>query len=275
MRSPPALVLPVAVGVVAALALVGLGLLAPIEVRHSAPFGFSLTLDRDRGIAVRGGFVTPNYPDFDRIDLDLRGYDRDAEYDLTVHVRRDRPGADDLRTVPLALSGERIWHAKPTFADPFLTVRFPPIRGSAGRRYYVWVESGPRNRDDVVALWSIKSYSRARGADVLAAFLQNRSGTTAPTALRGVLVGMLLALVVGFGWLMAAVTALALRARRETAAPRPEAVASGADRWYTLSRFARQNRRRPAPPRLRPPAARPRPAASPSDRTSAPGQERD
>lgn len=275
MRSPPALILPVAVGVVAALVLVGLGPLAPIEVRHSAPFGFSLTLDRDRGIAVRGGFVTPNYPDFNRIDLDLRAYDRDADYDLTVHVRRDRPGAAAIRTVPLSLPGERIWHAKPTFADPFLTVRFPPIPGSAGRRYYVWVESGPRNRDDVVALWSIKSYSRARGADVLAAFLQTRSGTTAAIPPRGALVGVLLALVAAFGWLMAAATALALRVGRENAAPRPDAVAGGADRWYTLSRFALQRRRRPVSPRLRRPVARPRPAASPSDRTSATGQERD
>jgi hypothetical protein len=216
VRPPTGAIVPGAVGVVAALLLVGLGLLAPIEVRHSAPFGFSQTLDRERGIAVRGGFVTPNYPGFNRVDLDLRAYHRDADYDLTVHVRRDRPGAADLRTIPLSLPGERIRHDKPPFADPFQTVRFPPIPDAAGRRFYVWVEPGPRNRDDVVALWSIKSYSRARGADVLAAFLQFRAGDAAPIATRAALVGLPLALAGTFGWLMAAVTALALRSGRES-----------------------------------------------------------
>lgn len=200
-----------AVGAVGALLLVGLGLLAPIEVRHSAPFGFSQTLDRERGIAVRGGFVTPNYPGFNRIDLDLRAYALDADYDLTVHIRRDRPGAADLRSIPLSLTGESIWHDKPPFADPFRTVRFPPIDAAAGRRFYVRIESGPRNRDDVVALWSIKSYSRVRGAEVLAAFLQTRPGAAA-TPIQAVLVLLLALFVALFGWLLAAVTALALRA---------------------------------------------------------------
>ena len=231
------------VGVIAALTLAGSALLVPVEVRHSAPFGFSLTLDAERGIAVRGGFVTANYPDFNRLDLDLRAYNLDADYDLTVHLCPDRPGAPDVRTLALSVSGREIRHDKLTFADPFVTLRFPPIEHSAGQRYHVWVEPGPRNRDDVVALWSIKSYSRATGADVLAAFLRNPPGGAERPLVRGMLVGLLLALVVAFGWLMAAVTALALPVRR---APRAAAVpvAAGRARWYTLASPARRSQRR-------------------------------
>ena len=233
-----------AVGMIAAVVLAGAGLFAPIEVRHSAPFGFRLTFDAPRGIAVRGGVVIANYPNFNRLDLDLRAYRVDADYDLTVHVRPDRPGAGDVRTVALSLPGTRIRHDKPAFADPFVTVRFPPLPDSSGQRYYVWIEPGPRNRDDVVALWSIKSYSRSTGAQVLAAFLRNPPGDIAITLVQGVLVGLLLALVAAFGWVMAALTALALSG---TGAPlRTSAgflpVARG--RWYTLGSSARRVPRR-------------------------------
>jgi hypothetical protein len=207
------------VGAAAALILAAMALLAPIEVRHSAPFGFSLTLDSRRGIAVRGGFVTPNYPDFNRVDLDLRAYNVAADYDLTVHIRPDQPGAADVRTIALSVPGERIRHDKATFVDPFLTLRFPPIADSVGHRYYVWVEPGPRNGDDVVTLWSVKSYSRARGSTVLAAFLRFGWGTSTPVAIRAALLGLLMALLAGFGWLMAAVTTVALEASQQARSP--------------------------------------------------------
>ena len=235
--------LPKAIGVLAALLLAAAALLAPIDVRHSAPFGFSLTLDARRGIAVSGGFVEPNYPNFDRVDLDLRAYDVETDYDLTVHVRPDRPGAPDVRTLPLSVPGSRIRHDKPTFSDPFVTLRFPPIERSAGQRFYVWVERGPRNRDNVVALWSIKSYSRADGAAVLAAFLRGEPGVLRPPLARGTLVALLLAFVVAFGWSVAAVVALAaavLRVPPGGGGP----VADVASRRYTLQPFARRPRRR-------------------------------
>ena len=213
------------VGVIAAVTLAGSALLVPVEVRHSAPFGFSLTLDAERGIAVRGGFVTANYPDFNRLDLDLRAYDVDAEYDLTVHVRPDQAGAPDVRTIALSLPGERIRHDKAPFADPFVTLRFPPIADSVGRRYYVWVEAGPRNRDDVLALWSIKSYSRVTGREVLAAYLADPPGDAAPDLVRAIIVSLLLGLVASFGWLVGALTSLAVP-------PTPDRLTLPAnDRW--------------------------------------------
>ena len=209
--------LAVAVGIAAAAAVVAGGLLAPLEVRHSAPFGFRLTIDPERAIAVRGGFVAPNYPNFNRVDLDLRAYDLDAHFDLTVHVRPAEPGAADVRVVPVSLPGDRIRHDKATFADPFVTVRFAPIADSAGRPYYVWVEAGPRNRDDVVTLWSIKSYSRVTGRAVLAAYLADPPGDASSAVVRAVLVSLLLGLVGAFGWLMAALTGAALPPRRPLA----------------------------------------------------------
>jgi len=251
---------PKAVGALGALLLAAAGLLAPLDVRHSAPFGFSLTVDARRGIAVSGGFVEPNYPNFDRIDLDLRAYDVEADYDLTVHVRPDRPGAPDVRTLPLSVPGSRIRHDKPAFADPFVTLRFPPIERSAGQRYYVWVERGPRNRDDVVALWSIKSYSRVDGAAVLAAFLRGEPGDERPIAAQAILTVLLVAFVAAFGWLLAAVVAAvasALRAPPGDGGP----VADPTPEWYTVQRFARRPRRRVVAFRGRP---SPRPSSAPN-----------
>lgn len=143
-----------------------------VEVRHSAPYGFSKTIDFERLIAVPGGYVTANYPNFDRIDLDLRAYDVAATYDLTIHIRPAIAGAADVRTIGLDLSGSKIPYAKGAFFDPFVTVRFPPIVDSRNQTYYVWVERGPRNRNDVVTVWSIKSYSSVPARAVLDASLR-------------------------------------------------------------------------------------------------------
>ena len=200
-------------------------------MRHSAPFGFRLTLDARRGIAVRGALVTANYPDFNRVDLDLRAYDTPADYDLTLHVRPAAPGAADVRTVAFALSGERIRHDKPAFDDPFVTVRFPPIADSAGQRYYVWVEPGPRNRDNVLALWSLKSYSEVSGREVLAAFLADPPGDRAPGLVRASLLAALIGFAAAVGWLVGALVGLATPAAHPAvageAAPRPAGLPSG------------------------------------------------
>ncbi len=145
--------------------------LVPISVRHNAPLGVSRTIDSGRGIAVRGGFVAPNYDGFDRIDLDFRAYSDEPFYDLTVHVRPAGPDQPDVRTIALRLPRSDVWHAKGAFANPYVAVEFPEIEDSAGKRYYVWVESGPRNRDDIWTLWRIKSYSSVPAWDVVKAWV--------------------------------------------------------------------------------------------------------
>jgi hypothetical protein len=147
-----------------------------VEARHSAKYGFSQTIDAERGIAVPGGYVVANYPDFNRVDLDLRAYRESAHYDLTVHVREIHADQDD-RTIQIDVAGAGVFHRKGAFANPFLTVRFDPIPSSAGKTYYVWVERGPRNQEDVITVWSIKSYSRVRAGDVVSAMLQRTSDT--------------------------------------------------------------------------------------------------
>lgn len=204
-----------AIDAVATLVLLGVVLLMPLDIRHSAPFGFNQTLDRERGIAVRGGMVTPNYDNFNRVDLDLRAYTAGVRYDLTVHIRPDEPGAADLRRIHLGLDADDIWHVKPAFDDPFTTVRFAPIADSAGRHYYVWVEPGVRNRDHVLNLWSIKSYSRATGRDVIAAVLDDPPGNRDPDLTRLALVVLFVGTVAAFGALAAAlVAAVTARFRR-------------------------------------------------------------
>lgn len=145
----------------------------PFDVRHNAPLGASQTLDKRRLIAVRGGYVTPNYDDFDRVDLDIRAYSQDPFYDLTLHVKPAGPDQPDVRTVRMQLPLDEVWYAKGAFGDPYVTVRFPAIAHSAGKQFYVWVEAGPRNRDDVWTLWQIKSYSHVTGRTVLWAWIRH------------------------------------------------------------------------------------------------------
>ena len=204
---------PLLVGLATATALLVGALYVPFEVRNSAPYGFSLTVDFERAIAVRGGTIEVNYPNLNRLDLDLRAYTPRSEYDLLVHLRPEERGAPDVRTIPLHIAGERISHDKGTFANPFVTVRFPPIADSAGKSYYVYVEAGPRNRDDVVTVWSIKSYSRVNGRTVLAAFLGAEIGNRDRVAVRALTVALLLAFAASSGWLLGAATWLALAAR--------------------------------------------------------------
>ncbi len=200
---------------IVAVAVLLIGALAvPFEVRNSAPFGFNLTLDAERGIAVTGRQVVPNYPNFNRVDLDLRAYTMGDSYDLTLYIRPDEPGASPIRTIPLTVPASQIFHRKAPFASPFTTVRFPPIADSAGQAYEVWVERGTRNRDDVVAVWSFKTYSQVTGRVVLGALLSHPAGTAAPSAVRVGLALLLLGFVATFGWLMAGLTAYALRWNR-------------------------------------------------------------
>ncbi len=228
-------------GVVATLLLIVGALFVPLEVRHSAPFGFSLTLDSARRIAVRGGVVTANYPNFNRVDLDLRAYDVNADYDLTVHIRPVQSGAPDVRTVMLPVPGQQIRHDKPPFANPYLSISFPPIADSAGRQYYVWIDAGPRNWDDVVTLWSVKSYSRVTGRDVIAAALAVHP---AP-AVRAALVGLMIALAALSGWLFGALVAVVARQRalsaKQLAPPsRPGAAPVGPSRRRIVASIVRE-----------------------------------
>lgn len=186
-------------------ALLGATFMWRVEVRHSAPYGFSKTVDFERGLAVPGGYVTANYPNFDRVDLDLRAYDAAASYDLTLHIRPAAAGAEDLRVVDLRLDGEAIFHRKTAFGNPFTTVRFPPIADSAGRTYYVWVERGPRNRESVVTVWSIKSYSTVPARRVLGAVLNRAGDAWGIGWMASAVVTAAAAFSVASGWLMASV----------------------------------------------------------------------
>jgi len=203
--------LAVLAGALAAAAVTALATVIPIDVRHSAPYGFSLTADFRRSIAVNGGYIRPNYDHFNRLDLDFRAYTLGQVYDLTIHIRPAEPGAPDVRQISLDVPAERIFHAKQPFANPFLTVRFPEIRDSAGKTYYVWVETGPRNRDAVVALWSIKSYSRLTGRTVLSTFVHQRVGDS--MAARVALILLAVAIVTMTGVIVAVLTELSLGER--------------------------------------------------------------
>ncbi len=156
------------IAVVATALLLGL----PVSIRHNAPLGVSRTIDSGRGIAVRGGYVTPNYDGFDRLDVDLRVYDDEPYYDFTVHVRPAGPDAPDARTIALRVPRDQVWHEKGAFENAYLAVRFPEIADSAGKRFYVWVEGGPRNRDDIWTLWRIKSYSTVPAWTVMRAWVE-------------------------------------------------------------------------------------------------------
>jgi hypothetical protein len=146
------------------------------------------------------------------LDLDLRAYTPGVTYDVTIHVRPAVPGAEDVRTIDLDLPAARIYHQKKPFADPFITIEFPPIADSAGQTYYVYVEDGIRNRDDVLALWSIKSYSRQSAWSVLAAFFDEAPHGPAKAVVRVALILLMIGLVFSAAWLLSALVWASLRA---------------------------------------------------------------
>lgn len=182
--------------------ILAVALLIPIEIRHTAPFGFRQTLDRSRGIAVNGVTVTSNYANFNRIDLDLRAYTEQERYDFIVRIRPLTEDAEAVRSVRITRPYDEIAVNKAALADPFSTVRFDPIADSSGKSYYVWVERGPRNQDDIVALWSVKSYSRLRGTAALTAFITGVPVKMPQWAGWGVLVGLMVLFIAAFAALI-------------------------------------------------------------------------
>ena len=178
-------------------------LFVPVSIRHNAPLGVSRTIDSGRGIAIRGGYVTPNYDDFNRLDFDFRAYDLDAAYDFVVHVRPSGPDAPDVRTISLSLDRDDVWHEKGAFRNPYTTVRFPAISNAAGQRYYVWVEAGPRNRDDIWTLWRIKSYSTVPVWEVARAWIESAPPPLGKWPGGAVVVLLLIATIGCLAWLFA------------------------------------------------------------------------
>lgn len=199
MRRNLAAIVIAALGVGTVLTLV---LLMPVELRHTAPFGFRQSLDRSRGIAVNGVAVTSNYANFNRVDLDLRAYTPAKRYDLTVLIRPAEGDAEPVRTVRIERGYDDIAVDKEALGNPFTTVRFDPIADAEGRAFYVWVERGPRNVDDIVALWSVKSYSRVRGAVALRALVDGLPGDMPRWAAWTSLGGLMVVFVVATGGLM-------------------------------------------------------------------------
>lgn len=197
--TPGSIVTVVLIGVVVAALMWVAIVLVPVGVRHSAPFGTVQTVDFSRSIAVLGGEVRPNYPSFDRIDLDLRAYsDRvpGGRYDFVLNLQTvEEPRV--VRRVAFSVAADRIPASRSAFSTALTTVRFDPIPDSAGQAYYVSLERGPRNADDIVTLWGIQTYSTASVRDVLDAAIDGyRLGFSAETDRAVLLGGMVVALLV-------------------------------------------------------------------------------
>ncbi len=199
---PPAII---TVSMLAGLAVVAFlviaGLVVPISVRHAAPFGSVQTVDFNRSIAVLGGQVRPNYPNFDRVGLDLRAYSvpaPDDRYDFVLTVQSlDRP--EVVRRVGFSVPRDRIAASRSAFSDTYLPVAFERIPDSAGETFYVSIERGPRNADDVVTLWGIQSFSTLRAADVLLAAVDGYRIGFAPATDRAILLSLMALTLVGSG----------------------------------------------------------------------------
>lgn len=161
----------VGIGLLFGLAAIVVIALLPISVRNSAPFGSVQTVDFDRSIATLGGEVRPNYPDFDRVQLDLRAYSKlvpGERYDFVLTVQAtDDPTV--VRRVAFSVPADDIPATKSAFSGIGTSVAFDAIPDSAGRSFYVWLERGARNADDIVTLWGIQSYSTLTARDVLEA----------------------------------------------------------------------------------------------------------
>ena len=188
-------------------------LVVPISIRHAAPFGSVQTVDFNRSIAILGGDVTANYPDFDRVDLDLRGYgDRvpDDQYDFVLTLQSlDRP--EIVRSVSFSVPRDRIAASRSAFAANYTSVSFDRIADSAGETYYLSLERGPRNADDVVTLWGIQSFSTVTAIDVLRAAADGYPIGLDPGANRAILVLLMALTLVGGTALVGTIVAASLR----------------------------------------------------------------
>ncbi len=213
----------VAVSVLAALALVAVTivvvLVVPVSVRHAAPFGSVQTVDFDRSIAILGGEIQPNYGNFDRVDLDLRAYGDDVpdgsyEFVLTIQSL-DRP--EIVRRVAFSAPQERIAASRSAFADNYTSVSFSKIADSAGERYYLSLERGPRNADDIVTIWGIQSFSSVMMVDVLWAAASGYPIGLEPTEDRTVLLLLMGLTLAGAAAVVATVVAVTLKANTQIA----------------------------------------------------------
>ena len=208
--TPPTIV---AVSILAGLAVVATMVIAvlvvPITVRHAAPFGSVQTVDFNRSIAVLGGEVRPNYPDFDRVGLDLRAYSDlvpGDRYDFVLTVQSlDRP--EVIRRVDFSVSRNRIAASRSAFSGNYLPVAFDRIPDSAGQTFYVSIERGPRNADDIVTLWGIQSFSTVTAADVISAAANGYRIGFAPETDRTILLLLMALTLVGTGFVTAATLA--------------------------------------------------------------------
>ncbi len=213
--APPIMAASILAGLALLAILVIAALVVPISVRHSAPFGSVQTVDFDRGIAVLGGEVRPNYPDFDRVGLDLRAYSvamPDDRYDFVLTVQSlDRP--EVVRRVDFSVPEDRIASSRSAFSNNYLPVAFDRIPDSTGERFYVSLERGPRNADDVVTLWGIQSFSTVTAANVLSAAAHGYRIGFAPATDRAILVLLMALSLAGIG-VMTAATLAASRTSR-------------------------------------------------------------
>ncbi len=194
-------------------------LVLPVSVRHAAPFGSVQTVDFARGIAVMGGEIRPNYGDFDRVELDLRAYGDhvpDDRYDFVLTLQSiDRP--DVVRRVDFSVPRDRITASRSAFADTYTSVSFDRIADSAGETYYLSIERGPRNADDVVTLWGIQSFSTVQAIDVLRAADDGYPIGLGLGADRLVLVLLMASTLVGGVALVATIMAASLRGNGRSA----------------------------------------------------------
>ena len=198
----------IAIGLVFGVVVVVGVLAVPVSVRHAAPFSSVQTVDFDRGIATLGGEVHPNYDDFDRVELDLRAYTSlvpDDRYDfvLTLQTLDDH---ETVRRVAFSVPADRIPATKSAFTGIGTSVGFDAIPDSAGQTYYLSLERGPRNVDDVVTLWGIRSYSNLRAVDVLVAATEDYDLGLPADVSRAVILALLWLVLVGASVLVATVT---------------------------------------------------------------------
>ena len=91
-----------------------------------------------------------------------------------------------------------------------------------------------------MTIWSIKSFSEARGMNVLAAFLRGSPGEIRPVAVIAALLAVLFGLVLTVGWLMSAVTASIQRQSASPGSGRADERTGDGRQWYTLPWRARR-----------------------------------
>lgn len=149
-----------AAGGVAFLTLVSLwGVARTVDDVYTEQPVASAVVGELQGAAIAGQTFTAEYNGLSEIELYLATYARRNVGPLIFHLRAAPDATLDLVTITI--------DARDIIDNSYYTFDFPPIRASAGRRYYFFLEAPEATTGNAITIWGTKQDMYVGGEAVL------------------------------------------------------------------------------------------------------------